>query len=106
MNGRHPLVTLGVIWLLLTGSVLAFAWCAPLPGQSRQPAPTSVPTVRVLPTTFVFVTMTPTAMPSVTPRESVLLPTRTPAPPTPTFTPLPTATPTPDRGTRVPVQRG
>lgn len=103
MTPRHPLVTLGVIWLLLAGSVLAFALCAPLPGQDRR-LPEATPTVRVLPTAFVFVTMTPA--PSVTPRESVLAPTRTPAPPTPTFTPLPTRTPTTEPTPRPPLQRG
>lgn len=107
MNSRHPLVTLGGIWLLLCLGLLLVMLCRP--GREVAPVPTVTPTrpILVLPTRAA--TRTPTVGVTVTPRESVLAPTRTPLPPTPTFTPVPTATPTPD-GTRVPtrapVQKG
>jgi hypothetical protein len=100
MSRRHPLAVIGLYWLGFVAILLGFALCVPLPPDSPRPIPTA--TLRVLaasPTPFVFV-----QPPTVTPRESVLAPTRTPAPPTPTFTPIPTKTP--DQGTRVPTQRG
>ena len=98
----HPLTILGLYWVGFVAVLLVFAFCVPLPPDSPRPIPTA--TLRVLPasspTVFVF------ASPSITPIESVLAPTKTPAPPTLTFTPLPTRTPAPDQGTRVPTQKG
>jgi len=98
----HPLAVLGLYWLGFVSLFVALAVCVPMPPDSPRPLPTA--TLRVLvvasPTVFVFTS------PTVTPVESVLRPTRTPLPPTMTFTPIPTRTPTPGMGTRVPIQRG
>lgn len=100
-----------LLMALLSIAIVVMGYCAlPTPRQdgllptlTPRIAITVLPTRTVAPTPpMVFHVPTPT----VTPRESVLLPPKPSRQPTLTFTPLPTRTPTHDQGTRVPVQRG
>lgn len=102
MSGHHHR-TLAVS-LLLVALVFALADCLMQPTPNPVPAPATRLPVTVLPTSTVYVfEAVPTY--TVTPREMILLPTRTPGP-TVTFTPMPTATPVPPTPDRPPIQRG
>jgi hypothetical protein len=96
MSRQPLLIPIVCVWLFAL-IVIGGTCLIPLPPEHPRPTPTAL---IVLPTQTPFVFLTPD--PTVTPRESVLAPTRTPGP-TITRTPLPTATPTP---ARTPVQRG
>lgn len=96
---RDPRITLA-LYALVAALIYAAAFCLMRPTPNPTPSPATRIPVTVLPTVYIFVTSSP--VPTVTPREMLLAPTKTV---TPTFTPIPTATPTPG-STRVPVQRG
>ena len=100
---RHPLATLGLCWLLVSG-LFVFAMCSLPAPRTLTEAPTPRPAMTVLPTVYVFASSTPS--PTVTARELIPMTPSTRVPATPTFTPIPaTATPTPNT-TQKPVQRG
>ena len=100
MNRERQPVSLLAASLIVAAAIFLLADCLMRPTPNPVPSPATRLPVIVLPTVYIFVTSSP--VPTVTPREMLLAPTKTV---TPTFTPIPTATPTPG-STRVPVQRG
>lgn len=86
--------------LLIVAAIFVLADCLMRPTPNPTPSPATRLPVTVLPTVYIFVTSSP--VPTVTPREMLLV-TRVP---TATRTPMPTATPVPPTPARAPVQKG